>query len=73
MLQEGIEAQYLSETPAPCDATGRVARRKATYAQGIGEASTLCRSHGTDQSDRVGLPWLPLGFRLLGELIFANR
>ncbi len=39
MLQEGIEAQYLSDAPEPCDITGRVARRKATYAKGIGEAS----------------------------------
>ena len=39
MLQEGIEAQYVSDTPEPCEVTGRVARRKATYAKGISEAS----------------------------------
>lgn len=39
MLQGGIEAQYLSDTSEPCEVTGRVARRKATYAKGIGEAS----------------------------------
>lgn len=41
MLQEGIEAQYLSDTPDPCEVVGRVARRKATYAKGIGEASVF--------------------------------
>jgi RNA polymerase sigma factor for flagellar operon FliA len=41
MLQEGIEAQYLGETPDPTDVTGRVARRKATYARGISEASAF--------------------------------
>ena len=41
MLQEGIEAQYLADTPDPCDVTGRVARRKATYAKGIAEASAF--------------------------------
>jgi RNA polymerase sigma factor FliA len=41
MLQEGIEAQYVSDTPEPCDVTGRVARRKATYAKGISEASAF--------------------------------
>ena len=39
MLKEGIEAQYLAERPDPLEVTGRVARRKATYARGIGEAS----------------------------------
>lgn len=39
MLKEGIEAQYLQETPDPGDVTGRVARRKATYAREIGQAS----------------------------------
>ena len=39
MLQEGIEAQYVSNTPEPCEVTGRGARRKATYAKGISEAS----------------------------------
>jgi RNA polymerase sigma factor for flagellar operon FliA len=39
MLKEGIEAQYLSDTPHPAEVSGRVARRKANYAKGIGEAS----------------------------------
>ncbi|RMH71682.1 MAG: FliA/WhiG family RNA polymerase sigma factor [Actinomyces sp.] len=39
MLKEGIEAQYRGDTPDPCEVTGRVARRKATYAKGIAEAS----------------------------------
>ena len=39
MLQEGIEAQYVSNTPEPCEVTGRVARRKATYAKSISQAS----------------------------------
>ncbi|NCG23094.1 MAG: FliA/WhiG family RNA polymerase sigma factor [Actinobacteria bacterium] len=39
MLQGGIEAQYLSDTSEPGEVTGRVARRKATYAKDIGEAS----------------------------------
>ena len=41
MLQEGIEAQYVSDTPDPSEVTGRVARRKATYAKGIAEASAF--------------------------------
>ena len=39
MLQEGIEAQYLADQPDPSEVSGRVARRKATYAKGIAEAS----------------------------------
>ena len=39
MLQGGIQAQYLSDTSEPCEVSGRVARRKATYAKDIGEAS----------------------------------
>ena len=39
MLKEGIESQYVGSIPEPADATGRVARRKATYAKGIGEAT----------------------------------
>jgi len=50
MLQEGIEAQYLSDTPEPCDVTGRVARRKATYAKGIGEASKFA-----DRMEQINL------------------
>ena len=39
MLQEGIEAQYLADQPDPSEVSGRVARRKATYAKGIADAS----------------------------------
>jgi RNA polymerase sigma factor for flagellar operon FliA len=41
MLKEGIEAQYLNDSPEPGDVSGRVARRKATYAKGIGDASNF--------------------------------
>ena len=41
MLQEGIEAQYLSDSPDPSEVSGRVARRKAAYAKGIGDASAF--------------------------------
>ena len=41
MLQEGIEAQYLADPPDPSVVTGRAARRKATYAKGIAEASAF--------------------------------
>ncbi len=41
MLQEGIEAQYVADTPDPSEVTGRVARRKAVYAKGIAEASVF--------------------------------
>lgn len=41
MLQEGIEAQYVADTPDPSKVTGRVARRKAVYAKGIAEASVF--------------------------------
>lgn len=50
MLQEGIEAQYLAETPDPCEVTGRVARRKATYAKGISEASAFA-----DRMEQINL------------------
>ncbi|MEM7139464.1 MAG: FliA/WhiG family RNA polymerase sigma factor [Actinomycetota bacterium] len=50
MLQEGIEAQYLSDTPDPCEVTGRVARRKATYAKGISEASDFA-----DRMEQINL------------------
>lgn len=50
MLQEGIEAQYLSDTPDPCEVTGRVARRKATYAKGISEASAFA-----DRMEQINL------------------
>jgi RNA polymerase sigma factor for flagellar operon FliA len=40
MLKEGIEAQYTGQaTPQPEQNVGRVARRKATYASAISEAS----------------------------------
>jgi len=50
MLKEGIEAQYLNEVPEPSDVSGRVARRKATFAKGIGEASNF-----GDRMDLVNL------------------
>ena len=50
MLQEGIEAQYLAETPEPCDVTGRVARRKATYAKNISTASDFA-----DRMEQINL------------------
>lgn len=50
MLKEGIEAQYLNDIPQPSDASGRVARRKATYAKGIGDASKF-----SDRMDLVNL------------------
>ena len=50
MLQEGIEAQYLSETPDPAEVTGRVARRKATYAKGIADASAFA-----DRMEQINL------------------
>ena len=50
MLQEGIEAQYLSETPEPANVTGRVARRKATYAKGIADASAFA-----DRMEQINL------------------
>jgi RNA polymerase sigma factor for flagellar operon FliA len=50
MLKEGIEAQYLNEIPQPSDVSGRVARRKATYAKGIGDASKF-----SDRMDLVNL------------------
>jgi len=39
MLKEGIESQYVDNIPDPNDVSGRVARRKATYAKGIGDAT----------------------------------
>ena len=39
MLKEGIEAQYAGPVAAPEQSIGRVARRKATYASAIAEAS----------------------------------
>ena len=39
MLKEGIEAQYAGPVAAPEQTIGRVARRKATYASAISEAS----------------------------------
>jgi len=41
MLQEGIESQYVADSPDPCEVTGRVARRKATYAKDISQASAF--------------------------------
>jgi len=39
MLKEGNESQYVGDIPDPTDVSGRVARRKATYAKGIGDAT----------------------------------
>ncbi|WP_208029377.1 sigma-70 family RNA polymerase sigma factor [Rhabdothermincola sediminis] len=39
MLKEGIEAQYSGSVTAPEQASGRVARRKASYAAAIADAS----------------------------------
>ena len=39
MLQEGIDAQYAGELSDPSGGSGRVARRKATFAEGIATAS----------------------------------
>lgn len=39
MLKEGIEAQYSGSVAAPEQASGRVARRKASYAAAIADAS----------------------------------
>ena len=41
MLQAGIESQYVADSPDPCEVTGRVARRKATYAKDISQASAF--------------------------------
>ncbi len=39
MLKEGLESQYMGRTSDPGEVTGRVARRKATYAKDIGDAT----------------------------------
>jgi RNA polymerase sigma factor for flagellar operon FliA len=55
MLKEGIEAQYTGQaTPAPDQRVGRVARRKATYASAISEASAW--KNRLDQNEVVALP-----------------
>ena len=41
MLQEGIDAQYAGELSDPSGGSGRVARRKATFAEGIATASAF--------------------------------
>jgi RNA polymerase sigma factor for flagellar operon FliA len=41
MLQEGIDAQYAGEPSDPSRGSGRVARRKATFAEGIATASAF--------------------------------
>jgi RNA polymerase sigma factor for flagellar operon FliA len=50
MLKDGIEAQYDDDAPVEEAPVGRVARRKATYAQAISEASPW-----TDRMDHVQL------------------
>lgn len=55
MLKEGIEAQYTGQaTPQPDQRVGRVARRKATYASAISEASAW--KNRLDQHEVVALP-----------------
>ncbi len=55
MLKEGIEAQYTGQaTPPPDQRVGRVARRKATYASAISEASAW--KNRLDQNEIVALP-----------------
>jgi hypothetical protein len=49
MLKDGIESQY-DDTPVDETPVGRVARRKATYAQAIATASPW-----TDRMERVQL------------------
>jgi len=51
MLKEGIEAQYAGPVAAPDQTIGRVARRKATYASAISDASPW--HSRLDQRDRV--------------------
>ena len=41
MLQEGIDAQYEGEPSDPSGGSGRVAGRKATFAEGIATASAF--------------------------------
>lgn len=58
MLKEGIEAQYTGQATArPEQQVGRVARRKASYATAIAEASEWQR-----RIDKVGSEPLPAGF-----------
>jgi RNA polymerase sigma factor for flagellar operon FliA len=58
MLKEGIEAQYTGQATArPEQQVGRVARRKASYATAISEASAWQR-----RIDQVAVEPLPAGF-----------
>ena len=41
MLQEGIDAQYAGGPSNPTGGSGQVARRKATFAEGIATASAF--------------------------------
>ena len=41
MLQEGIDAQYAGGPSNPTGGSGRVARRKATFVEGIATASAF--------------------------------
>lgn len=57
MLKEGIEAQYTGQaTPQPDQRVGRVARRKATYASAIAEASAW-----KNRLDNAEVEPLPMG------------
>jgi RNA polymerase sigma factor for flagellar operon FliA len=57
MLREGIEAQYEGQALAdPHQSIGRVARRKATYAQAIAGASDWERRIDAVDPDLVGVP-----------------
>lgn len=59
MLKDGIEAQYTgSATPTPDQRVGRVARRKATYASAISEASPWKNRLGKVQTEP-----LPMGMQ----------
>ena len=59
MLKEGIEAQYTgSATPEPDQRVGRVARRKASYASAISDASEW-----KGRLDVVAVEPLPMGFQ----------
>jgi RNA polymerase sigma factor for flagellar operon FliA len=53
MLKEGIEAQYAGPVASPEQSIGRVARRKATYASAIAEASPWQNRIGLTASTRL--------------------
>ncbi|MDZ7677633.1 MAG: FliA/WhiG family RNA polymerase sigma factor [Acidimicrobiales bacterium] len=62
MLREGIESQYSNEAPDDVAVTGRVARRKAGYAQAISTASPWRdRIDMVDAYDIEPEPAVPVG------------